>query len=399
MDKASDKVIDKIIDKIILAITANLFPLWMVGANLIARLGGMIILLLIGHGFAPDILGGYFAILAMTGLAVTATQAGTGPLLIRLVQTGAHTTAILVVTLRLLVAFAAIALLVTRPEFDLPIHWPFVIMPIAAALSPDWIITARTAFSRLGQIAVIAQLAGIGAAFLAVATNNNFILFTIAPAISVAAFTASICFAARLRSKPQTRLVAPAPDIKQTCGLIGFTLLAGFLPNLDFVLLGDGSHALFLAQRVFLFCAGLITAIAATLFAKRQEGPVRECWLFVPMASVTILLLFFPDLIAHLIYAAPDMHLVAILRTGAFWPLLLAIIIRQCLVLQESGRVIWLGWLLLILLFVTLPLFSEPMKTPGLLANLMIIAQIRLGVLCVILAGCQVWLMRKDVRT
>ncbi|MDG4718170.1 MULTISPECIES: hypothetical protein [Thalassospira] len=378
-------------DKVIPILTANLFPLWMITANLIARLGGMIILLLIGHAFAPDILGSYFLILAMVGLAVTATQAGTGPLLVRLVQTGSTIKVILTVIVRLLIALVAIMLLATRREFDATMHWPFLIMPVAAALSPDWVISARTEFPRLGLITVIAQLAGIGMALLAVATNNNAILFAITPMISVGAFIAAICFAMRSQISRQSFIASQELGCKQTIGLIGFTLLAGFLPNLDFVLLGNGDDTLFLAQRVFLFCAGLITAISATLFAKQQSGLVREFWLFAPMICVTATLLIFPVQVAHLIYATPDSGLISILRSGAFWPLLLAVIARQCLVLQETGHAIWLGWLLLIALLASSTLIPEPLET----FDVIMAAQMRLALISLILAGSQIWLVRK----
>lgn len=382
-------------DKVIPVLTANLFPLWMIGATLIARLGGMIILLLIGHAFAPDILGAYFSILAMVGLAVTATQAGTGPLLIRLAQAGALKKAALIVIVRLLIAITAMIVLVSRPEFSGARHWPFLIMPIAAALSPDWVISARTAFSRLGQIAVIAQLIGIGAALLAVTTNNTAILFTIAPMISLGAFVASIYFAVRSQTSRQAFPGSQELDSKQTIGLIGFTLLAGVLPNLDFIVLGNGEDTLFLAQRVFLFCAGLMTAISATLFAKQQAGIVRDLWLCAPPACVTAALLIFPVQVAHLIYASADTNLVSILQTGAFWPLLCAVIIRQCLVLQETGHAIWLGWLLLIALLASAPLFPKPLATH----DLIMVSQIRLGLLSLILAGCQRWLRPTGART
>jgi len=168
-----------------------LSPLWLVSANLIARLGGMIILVLIGHAFSSEMLGSYFSMLALIGLAVTATQAGSGPLLIRFAQSGRHRFAWGGVSIRLLIAMIATAIVMITTDDPFTTYWPLILMPIAAALSPDWMIAARTEFSRLGAIAVIAQLAGILMALWAVMFDHSIVLFAIAPSLSVAGLIAS----------------------------------------------------------------------------------------------------------------------------------------------------------------------------------------------------------------
>ncbi|MEQ8285988.1 hypothetical protein [Thalassospira sp.] len=364
-------------------LSQTLYPLWFVGANLVARLGGMIILVLIGHAFASDMLGAYFSMLALVGLAVTATQAGSGPLLIRFAQSNQYRFALGIVIIRLLIAVIATAIvMITTPE-PLTTYWPLILMPMAAALSPDWKIAARTEFSRLGAIAVIAQLVGISTAIWAVMFDHAIALFAIAPSISISGLIASSVLAVHPRKPQPAFFPGHTPSRTTTYGLIGFTLLAGCLPNLDFVLLGQDNDALFMAQRVFLFCAGLLAAIASTLFAKRQSGTLRDVWLLFPMAAISLVLMGAPDQVAMLIYAAPSPELVAVLQQGALWPLLLALLTRQILTLQEMANAAWLGWLCLIVLIATALLIS-PITAA---TDVIVFAQYRLGLLIVVLVA------------
>ena len=87
----------------------RLYPLWLLIANLVARLGGMVILLLIGHHFAPDQLAGYFTALATIGLVVTIAQAGCGPLLIRLYQTRQMKVVLAICALRVALAMREVS--------------------------------------------------------------------------------------------------------------------------------------------------------------------------------------------------------------------------------------------------------------------------------------------------
>ena len=364
-------------------LSQTLYPLWLVSANLIARLGGMIILVLIGHAFASDMLGTYFSMLALVGLAVTATQAGSGPLLIRFAQSNRLRLAWGGVAIRLLIAMiATIIVMITTPE-PLTTYWPLILMPMAAALSPDWMIAARTEFSRLGAIAVIAQLAGISMAIWAVMFDHAIALFAIAPSISISGLIASSVLAV-IPSKPHPAFFpGHTPSRTTTFGLIGFTLLAGCLPNLDFVLLGQDNDALFMSQRVFLFCAGLLAAIASTLFAKRQSGALRDVWLLFPMATITLVLMIAPNQVAMLIYATPSPELFAVLQQGALWPLLLALLTRQILALQEMQTAAWLGWACLVVLIATALLIS-PITAA---TDVIVFAQYRLGLLIVVLVA------------
>ncbi|MEQ9346649.1 MAG: hypothetical protein RIG26_09425 [Thalassospira sp.] len=364
-------------------LSQSLYPLWLVSANLIARLGGMIILVMIGHAFASDMLGTYFSILALVGLAVTATQAGSGPLLIRFAQSNHYRSALGIVIIRLLIAVIATQIVMISTNQPLITYWPLILMPMAAALSPDWMIAARTEFSRLGAIAVIAQLAGISMAIWAVMFDHAIALFAIAPSISIAGLIASTVLAVN-PSKPQP-VFPPGHSSNQatTFGLIGFTLLAGCLPNLDFVLLGQDNDALFMAQRVFLFCAGLLAAIASTLFAKRQSGALRDVWLFFPMAAISLVLMIAPDQVAMLIYATPSPELIEVLQHGALWPLLLALLTRQILTLQEMQTAAWLGWACLVVLIATALLIS-PITAA---TDVIVFAQYRLGLLIVVLVA------------
>ncbi len=363
------------------ALSHSLYPLWLVSANLISRLGGMIILVLVGHVFASDMLGSYFSMLALVGLAVTATQAGSGPLLIRFAQSNRLQLAWGGVAIRLLIAMIATTIVMITTAEPLAIYWPLILMPMAAALSPDWMIAARTEFSRLGAIAVIAQLAGILMAIWAVMLDHAIALFAIAPSISIAGLIASSVFAVNPGKSNPISPVGHSPRRATTFGLIGFTLLAGCLPNLDFVLLGQDNHALFMAQRVFLFCAGLLAAIASTLFAKRQSGVLRDVWLLLPMAAISLILMVSPHQVAMLIYATPSPELIEVLQHGALWPIFLALLTRQILALQETPHAAWLGWVCLIVLIATTFLISPILSA----TDVILVAQYRLGLLILVL--------------
>lgn len=363
---------------------AHLYPLWLLLANLIARLGGMIIMLLIGHHFAPDQLGAYFAALATIGLAVTLAQAGCGPLLIRLYQANQHRAAFALCALRLTLAIAATAFVVIKT--DIPPS-PILLMPTVAALAPDWIISAHGQLSKIALIAVLGQIAGITVAFAAIVTQSNLALFTIAPAISVASLIAGAFLA--LRSHATHPTAKTKITHSQMINLIGFTLLAGTLPNLDFVLLGQNlpetaQANLMLAQRIFLIAAAIITSISTALFAKRQTGLCRDIWLIAPTLAGTAILLILPEKLALLFYGAANADLIVLLRIGAFWPLLLAMIAHQILISQETENRLFAGWLCLFLLILSggmLPsLVSE--------TNILIFMQLRLSLCLILIAIC-----------
>lgn len=375
----------------IIGIRAGLYPLWLIGANLVARTGGLAILVLIGHSYSQAELGTYFKLLALIGLAVTATQAGSGPLLIRLTQNDALRSAMLIVGIRVLIALIASGFVVSATSLPFAKFWPLLLIPIAAALSPDWLITAHNRFSRISIIAVIGQGAGITIAVCASLTHSQLGLYFIAPAISLSSLLLAAFFAYR---SSQPRLIGPS-SLGQTSafGLVGFTLLAGFLPNIDFVLLDIADDALFLAQRVFLFCAGLNTAIASTLFAKQQSGKLRDIWLLAPMGLVSGLLLLWPDGLAHLVYEAPSIHLINILQIGAAWPLLLAVLTRQLLIMQEAPDARWVGWLCLAMVLSSAFVLPDAI-TPS---NTMVLITLRLAVLSVILLACQKVLTKRQV--
>jgi len=370
---------------------SRLYPLWMIGANMIARLGGMAILVLIGHAYSEADLGTYFQLLAMVGLAVTATQAGSGPLLVRLAQNAAFGQAIHVVATRCLIAGFASILIVTTTSVPLAQYWPLILIPFAAALSPDWMIAAKTRFSRLGTIAVIGQACGIMVAVWASLSHSDLALYLIVPAVSLASLALATAFAFELSPSHSTN--AEPARRSGVFGLIGFTLLAGFLPNLDFILLGTDNDPLFLAQRVFLFCAGLIAAIASTLFAKNEVGQIRDIWLLAPMALISGLLLFLPDRLANLFYASPSDDLITILQLGAAWPVLMAFIARQILILQELSTVKWLGWGCLALMIIT----ALVMPTSELAPDIMKLIALRLACLALILLACQKVATRRQV--
>ncbi len=362
----------------------RLYPLWLLIANLVARLGGMVILLLIGHHFAPDQLAGYFTALATIGLVVTIAQAGCGPLLIRLYQTRQMKVVLAICALRVALALAATAFAITTT--DIPIS-PILLMPLAAALAPDWIITGHGQLSRIALIAVFGQIAGIVTAVIATATDSNLALFAVAPAISLASLIAGSLFALREQVPQQTAVSKLTRN--HAINLIGFTLLAGALPNLDFVFLGrnlpDAAHDnLMLAQRIFLITAAIIASISAALFAKRQAGLLRDIWLITPPLAMTAILLFIPETLVLLFYGTTNADLVTLLRTGAFWPVLLAMISRQTLISQETENRLFPGWLCLALLVFSgavLPAFTHE-------ADAVIVMQLRLTLCLILIAAC-----------
>lgn len=365
-------------DRIAHSLYPLLYPLWLIAANLTARAGGMIILLILGHGFAAAQLGYYFAMLAVVGLGVTAAQAGTGPLLIRLQQAGNLRWAMACVVLRAIIALGAILWIVVEMGTDtVTQYWPLLLMPITAALSPDWIISARTEFSRISVIAVMAQMAGIGMAAWAAHASNPDLLFAVAPAISITSFIAATLFALNRTTDQQT---APpgitTPSRPTAFGMIGFTLLAGVLPNLDFVLLGSDT-TLFLAQRIFLICAAFLAAISGALFAKQQPGNLRDIWLIAPMAAASLALWIWPDGVAALIYTKPSDALITLLQTGALWPILLALLSRQILILQEHPSAMWVGWLCLCGMILSATLLPAPAEP----SDILILMQLRLALL------------------
>ena len=363
-------------DRIAHSLYPLFYPLWLIAANLTARASGMIILLILGHGFAANQLGYYFAMLAVVGLGVTAAQAGTGPLLIRLQQAGNLRWAIACVVLRAIISLGAILWIVIETGTNtLTQYWLLLLMPITAALSPDWIISARTEFSRISVIAVMAQMAGIGMAAWAAHASNPDFLFAVAPAISITSFIAATLFVFNRATDQQT---APpgitTPSRPTAFGMIGFTLLAGVLPNLDFVLLGSDT-TLFLAQRIFLICAAFLAAISGALFAKQQPGHLRDIWLIAPMAAASLVLWIWPDGVAALIYTKPSDALITLLQTGALWPILLALLSRQILILQEHPSAMWVGWLCLCGMILSAALLPAPVQT----VDIVILMQLRLA--------------------
>ncbi|MCC9624018.1 hypothetical protein LPB41_20245 [Thalassospira sp. MA62] len=355
-------------------------PGWMVLANIVARLGGLIILLLLGRTFDQGTLASYFSILAAIGLGVTATQSGSGPLLIRLKQATQIRPAILICGWRLIIASIAGLVIFHTHETPITLYGPLFLMLLAAALSPDWIIAARGQFRRLGEVACLGQLAGILVAGIAMITASHAALYVIVPAISVVSLALCFFWAFSARS-PSLLPTGRTVSLASAVGLIGFTLLAGALPNLDFVLLAQDHPTLYLAQRVLLIFAALFAAIAGTLFARRDDGWLRDIWLLAPMAVATVLLWTLPDLVANLIYDTPSNDLVALLQTGAGWPILLALVGRYILIIQETEIARWVGWAVLVALIMTIPLIPAEHDAQ----TLMIWMQIRLACVMVIL--------------
>ncbi len=264
---------------------------------------------------------------------------------------------------------------------------PILLMPMVAAIAPDWIITARGQLSKIALIAVLGQIAGITVAFVAIVTQSNLALFAIAPAISLASLIAGALLALRDHATHPTAItkITRSPMIN----LIGFTLLAGALPNLDFVLLGrnlpDAAHAnLMLAQRIFLITAAIIASISAALFAKKQAGLLRDIWLIAPPLAMTAILMMLPKTLALLFYGTVNADLVALLRTGAFWPVLLAMVSRQILISQETENQFFPGWICLALMVVSGVLLpASPHETDA-----VIIMQLRLSLCLLLIAIC-----------
>ena len=329
-------------DRIAHSLYPLFYPLWLIAANLTARAGGMIILLILGHGFAANQLGDYLAC----------------------------------VVLRAIIALGAILWIIVETGTDtLTQYWPLLIMPITAALSPDWIISARTEFSRISMIALIAQMAGIGMAAWAAHASNPDLLFAVAPAISITSFIAATLFVFNRATDQQTApLGITTPSRPTAFGMIGFALLAGVLPNLDFVLLGSDT-TLFLAQRIFLICAAFLAAISGALFAKQQPGHLRDIWLIAPMAAASLVLWIWPDGVAALIYTKPSDALITLLQTGAIWPILLALLSRQILILQEHPFAMWVGWLCLCGMILSAALLPAPAEP----SDILILMQVRLA--------------------
>lgn len=367
-----------------LPVMHRLYPVWLLIANLVARLGGMIILLLIGHHFAPDQLADYFTALATVGLAVTIAQAGCGPLLIRLYQTSQIKVIVAICSLRVALALAATAFVIITT--NIPVS-PILLMPLTAAIAPDWIITGRGQLYKIVLIAVLSQSAGVVTAIIAIAADSNLALFAIAPAISLASLIAGSLLT--LREHPREHIATRRLTRNQVINLIGFTLLVGALPNLDFVLLGqnlpDSPQAnLILAQRIFLITAAIIASISAALFAKRQAGLLLDIWLIAPPLAITTILLLLPEALTFLFYSTANADLASLLRTGAFWPVLLAMISRQILISQETESRFFPGWLCLTFLVVSGVLLpASPHETDA-----VIIMQLRLSLCLILIAIC-----------
>ena len=287
-------------------------------------------------------------------------------------------------TLRVALAFVATAFVITTT--DIPLS-PILLMPLAAALATDWIITGRGQLSQITLIAVLGQVAGVVIAIIAIATDSNLALFAIAPAVSLTSLIAGSLFALREQAPQQTAVSKLTR--KYVINIIGFTLLAGALPNLDFVLLGqnlpDGARDnLMLAQRIFLITAAIIASISAALFAKRQAGLLRDIWLITPPLAITAILLFIPETLVLLFYGTTNADLVTLLRTGAFWPVFLAMISRQTLISQETENRLFPGWLCLALLIFSgpvLPAFTHEVDT-------MIVMQLRLTFCLILILVC-----------
>ncbi|OSQ39754.1 hypothetical protein [Thalassospira mesophila] len=329
----------------------NRAPLWMIGATALNRAGGLIMILILGHAIAPDILAGYFSAIVTIGVAISITQAGCGPLLVRLAQNRQWRAVIGIVMLRVALALAAI--LILAPGLP-PVAWPVLMMPLAAALSPDWIITARLQFHRILAIGSLGQIAGIAIALYASAgpaTNSTAWLYACAPAISLTTCLASAFWAWSGRYKTRhspakTTPRIPPLNIKIWPQLILLTLLAGLLPNIDIAFLpstlAQSDHdALMLVHRLLLLCAAGFAAISGVLFAQKQTGAGRDIWLFIPALCMALALLILPNAALTLLFGHSSAASSDILRLAAPWPLLLALVLRQILILQErSGHVV-----------------------------------------------------------
>lgn len=314
-------------------------PLWLIASTVLNRVGGLIILLILGHGFAPDLLARYFAALVAIAVAVSLTQAGCGPLLVRLAQNRQWQSVGLIVMLRLIIAGIAIALI--APNLA-TVAWPVLIMPLAASLSPDWLVTARLQFHKILIIGALGQAAGILVALYATTfATAPFWLYATAPAISLTSGLASFFFAF---DKPNCPAPPPTGHLPANIWpqLIGFTLLAGLLPNMDMALLPatlptTERDALLLVHRLLLLAAALITAISGVLFAQNRQDKIRDIWLLLPALGISLGFMLLPHIALNLLFGHSGEDETALLRIAAFWPLLLALVSRQFLVLQEQS--------------------------------------------------------------
>jgi hypothetical protein len=309
----------------------NRAPLWMIAATVLNRAGGWIMVLILGHAIAPGLLADYFSAIVTIGVAVSLTQAGCGPLLVRLAQNRQRQAIIAIVMLRIALALAAILILAPRLP---PVAWPVLIMPLAAALSPDWIITARLQFHRILTIGCLGQIAGIATALYASTSANGAAwLYACAPAISLTSCLASAFGAGSGRHDIAQNDGASANtlNIKIWPQLVLFTLLAGLLPNIDIAFvqssLPPGDHdVLMLVHRLLLLCAAGFSAIS---------GAGRDIWLLLPASFIALGLLVLPDTALTLLFGHSTEQSADILRLAAPWPLLLALVLRQVLILQE----------------------------------------------------------------
>lgn len=322
-------------------------PLWMIASNILNRAGGFIILVVLGHGFSPDLLARYFAALVSISVAVSLTQAGCGPLLVRLAQYRQWRSISFIVSIRMTIALIAIAWI--APQLP-PIAWPVLIMPFAAAISPDWLVSARLQFNKILFIGAFGQLAGLGVAFYAtqLASATSW-LYATAPAISVASWVASFYFAF---ANPSAAAPAPATvphpkpagslPVKIWPQLIAFTLLAGLLPNIDMALLPASlpqaqQDALLLVHRLLLLAAAMISAISGVLFAQNRHVGRWDFWLILPAIGMALVLLAAPQIALELVFGHSHNNEVGLVRIASFWPLLLALVTRQILLLQERS--------------------------------------------------------------
>ncbi|WP_417844524.1 hypothetical protein [Thalassospira sp.] len=323
----------------------NRAPLWMIAATVLNRAGGFIMVLILGHAIAPGLLADYFSALVSIGVAVSITQAGCGPLLVRLAQNRQQTAILGIVSLRIILALIAITFL--APALP-PVAWPVLIMPLAAALSPDWMITARLQFHRILWIGGLGQLAGIVTALYAGTTSNGAVwIYACAPAISATSCLASAFWAWSGRRKPRqgranTSPGLPSLNIKIWPQLVLFTLLAGLLPNIDVAFLQSSlpqsdHDALMLVHRLLLLCAAGFSAISGVLFARKQTGFARDVWLVLPACGITLALLVLPDMALSVLFGHSPVNNADILRIAAPWPLLLAIVLRHILIVQERA--------------------------------------------------------------
>ncbi|MDP2698714.1 hypothetical protein [Thalassospira sp.] len=318
-----------------------LAPVWMMMATGLARAGGLVILLILGRHFSAGLLAPYFNALIMAGVGVTIIQAGCGPLLVRLAQTAQHRILLMLLGLRLILAGMVIVIL--APMLPLA-TWPVLLMPICAALAPDWLMTARLQFSRLTLLAAIAQLAGIVMAVFAVGSDSVNGLVWCAPIISLVACLGAGCFAVSNHPLPVPKL-APLPA-RTIMTLVVMTLLAGLLPNLDIALLAgklsSADHtALMMAHRLVLLASALFAGIASALFAQKSVGWRRDIWLLLPGVLIALPMLILPDMVIRVIYQNPVAGLAELLRIASLWPLLTGFVLRQILVWQENPGGLW----------------------------------------------------------